>query len=86
MRFQSNAEKRRVRILWIRHDIFLMIQRCFGARGTSVAAAIQETANGARINKHGEMIIEGTTTEGLAFKMRIAVAGVSKVLASVSKM
>ena len=42
-------------------------------------------ANGARIKNHGERIIEGLTEKGQTLKMRITVADVSKVLASVSK-
>ena len=42
-------------------------------------------AHGARIKNHGERIIEGLAEKGQKLKMRIAVADVSKVLASVSK-
>ena len=42
-------------------------------------------ANGTPIKKHGERIIEGLTEGGQKLKMRITVADVSKVLASVSK-
>ena len=42
-------------------------------------------ANGTHIKNHGERTIEGLTEEGQNLRMKITVADVSKVLASVSR-
>ena len=51
----------------------------------SVRGIGYRAANGTHIKNHGERTIEGTTKEGQNLKMKITVADVSKVLASVSR-